>query len=253
MTRRGTNRGLSLVEVTIILLVLMLLTGVLAPSIMDFVEDARWVKVKEDCEAIGVSVARLTRDVGPCLKFNGTGPCDTANRVDILASDGPDVTPSDLAGSALTPFSSSAVTPGSINWDHDSDALVGDRMEHQFTINAPGYATPASGGFPVGPLFGLGWRGAYLSSPIGPDPWGHKYLVNVAFLASASDTTGDDARSSVAVGPPLSGGEWIARDVFCLSPGPNGRYETHFGGCSAGGGTCREGDDFVYVVSGGRR
>ena len=36
---------------------------VLAPSIMDYVRDAQWVKVKEDCEAIGVSVARLTRDV----------------------------------------------------------------------------------------------------------------------------------------------------------------------------------------------
>ena len=71
-TRVMNARGLSLVEVTIMLLVLMLLTGVLAPSIMDFVKDAQWVKVKEDCEAIGVSVARLTRDVGPCLKFDGT-------------------------------------------------------------------------------------------------------------------------------------------------------------------------------------
>jgi len=52
--RRLRNRaGLSLVEVTIMLLVLMLLAGVLAPSIMDFVRDAQWVKVKEDCEAIG--------------------------------------------------------------------------------------------------------------------------------------------------------------------------------------------------------
>ena len=64
--------GISLVEATIILLVLMLLTGVLAPSIFDYFRDAQMVKVKEDCEAIGVSVARLVRDVGPCLKFDGT-------------------------------------------------------------------------------------------------------------------------------------------------------------------------------------
>ena len=35
------QKGLSLVEVTIMLLVLMLLTSVLAPSIFDFVNDAR--------------------------------------------------------------------------------------------------------------------------------------------------------------------------------------------------------------------
>ena len=43
-------------EVTIMLLVLML-TSVLAPAIFDYVKDAQWVKVKEDCEAIAVSVA----------------------------------------------------------------------------------------------------------------------------------------------------------------------------------------------------
>jgi hypothetical protein len=253
MTRIHENRGLSLVEVTIMLLVLMLLTGVLAPTIMDFVDDARWVKVKEDCETIGVSVARLTRDVGPCLKFSGSGACDKANRVDILASDGPDVQAADLAGSASSDFSSSAVTPGSINWDNDSDALVGDRMENQFTTNAPGYGTPQSSGgsSPVGPLFGLGWRGAYLSSPIGPDPWGRRYLVNTAFLATASDASSTAAMPMLSVVKPPSGSGWSNKDVFCLSPGPNGRYETYFAGCPAGDGTCREGDDFVYVISGG--
>ena len=86
--RRLRNRtGLSLVEVTIILLVLMLLTGVLAPSIIDFVRDAQWVKVKEDCEAIGVSVARMMRDVPPCFRLVGTEPCTVANRVDLLDCD----------------------------------------------------------------------------------------------------------------------------------------------------------------------
>ncbi|MBI1872798.1 MAG: hypothetical protein HYS05_02780 [Acidobacteria bacterium] len=61
-------QGLSLVETTIILLVLLVLTGVLAPAINDFVNDAKDVKVKEDCEAIGATVMRLARDVGPCLR-----------------------------------------------------------------------------------------------------------------------------------------------------------------------------------------
>jgi hypothetical protein len=58
---RGVFRpdGLSLVETTIILLILMVLTGVLAPSINDFVNDAKDVKVKEDCEAIGDATAGM--------------------------------------------------------------------------------------------------------------------------------------------------------------------------------------------------
>ena len=87
--RKLRNRaGLSLVEVTIMLLVLMLLTGVLAPSIMDYVRDAQWVKVKEDCEAIGISVARVMRDVPPCFRLVGTDACTVDNRVDLLWSDG---------------------------------------------------------------------------------------------------------------------------------------------------------------------
>lgn len=171
-TRCTAERGLSLIEVTIMPLVLMLLTGVLTPSIMDFVKDAQWVKVKEDCEAIGVSVARLTRDVGPCLKFNGTDACTKANRVDVLFSDGPDVTTNDVAGDATANVYGGANTATDLNWHKDDSR--GDSMTRQFVTNGAGYLTPVDhypGPLPSGPLFGLGWRGGYLSSPIGPDPW----------------------------------------------------------------------------------
>ena len=238
------ERGLSLVEVTIMLLVLMLLTGVLAPSIFDFVNDAKWVKVKEDCEAIGVSVARLTRDVGPCLKFDGSQKCTKDNRVDILYSDGPDVLDDDLMDDGETFFEGDGTTAMHLNWRKDD--LRGDSMEDQFVTNFPYYPTPgALGNYnAVGPQFGLGWRGAYLSSPIGPDPGGHRYLVNSVFLAVAVDAewgTGEGKKS----------GGW-SQDVFCISPGPNGLYETAFGGNDKGG-VNREGDDFIYIISGSTR
>ena len=237
-------RGLSLIEVTIMLLVLMLLTGVLAPSIMDFVKDAQWVKVKEDCEAIGVSVVRLTRDIGPCLKFNGTGRCTKANRVDILFSDGPDVTAADLTEDATTVFNGGGNIASALTWSADGDR--GDSMERQFTTNDAGYLSPAVYGnyTAVGPLFGLGWRGAYLSAPIGPDPWGHRYLVNSVFLAIATDSTCGHCEGE------RSGG-W-SRDVFCISPGPNGLFETRFEG-NVTFGTTRLGDDFTYVIQGDSR
>ncbi|MEW5983911.1 MAG: hypothetical protein AB1806_16280 [Acidobacteriota bacterium] len=246
MRKRLTGeRGLSLVEVTIMLLVLMLLTSVLAPSIFDFVNDAKWVKVKEDCEAIGLSVARLTRDVGTCLKFDGRQPCTMRNRVDMLYSDGPDVGYDNLGPHAVD-FNSSAIYGGTLNWDMESHR--GDSMEHQFVDNAtgPAYPTPADLGTYAtpGPYFNLGWRGAYLSPPIAPDPWGNAYLVNSVFLSVAIDApygTGQGRRS----------GGW-SHDTFCISAGPNGIYETAFAGNRTGG-VERQGDDFIYVISGDTR
>jgi hypothetical protein len=243
-TTLSSSRGLSLVEVTIMLLVLMLLTGVLAPSIFDFVKDAQWVKVKEDCEAIGISVARLTRDVGSCIKFNGLDTCTRANRVDILYSDGPDVTTNDLVDDGATPFWSAGNMASALTWAYDDSR--GDSMEHQFVTNAAGYAPPAMLGSytTVGPQFNLGWRGAYLSPPIGPDPWGRKYLVNTVFLSVATDAACGGCEGE------RSGG-W-SYDTFCISAGPNNLYETAFQGNTAHG-VSRKGDDFIYIIGGDTR
>jgi hypothetical protein len=231
---------LSLVEVTIMLLVLMLLTGVLAPSIFDFVVDARWVKVKEDCEAIGISVARITRDVGPCLKFNASEKCTLRNRVDILFSDGPEVDRQSLGGGSSLTFENYA---GNLNWDGDDTR--GDSMEHQFVMNDSGYKTVGQleNLNRVGPAFGLGWRGAYLSGPIGPDPWGHRYLVNSVFLSVATD-------ASDGYGQGQRNGGWD-KDTFCISSGPNGIFDTGFIGSNYG--TDRRADDFTYVIQGDTR
>ena len=158
----GMQRGLSLVEVTIMLLVLMLLTSVLAPSIFDFVNDARRVKVKEDCEAIGVSVARLTRDVGDCLKFRADQPCTLANRVDLIYSGGPKVTSQDVDPNVAPLTFGNA--KGTLTWSDEEER--GDTMEHQLVDNGagagPAYPTPGILGAisRTLPEFGLGWRGS---------------------------------------------------------------------------------------------
>ncbi len=252
---KDNERGLSLVEVTIMLLVLMLLTGVLAPSIFDFINDAKWVKVKEDCEAIGLTVARITRDVGPCLKFAGNQPCTKANRADLLHSDGPAVVAANLAATAVPVVNAANLQTSPMNWD---TVARGDSMEDQFVTNSPVYTIPT--GTAVGPLFGLGWRGAYLSPPIGPDPWGHQYLVNSAFLAVATDappmSSLDAFASSVttnhATPPPTPTPTPWSYNTFCLSAGPNSLYETAIGG-NVNGGVTRVGDDFIFVIAGGTR
>lgn len=516
MKRARSQHGLSLVEATIILLALMTLGGVLAPSIMDYVDDARWVKVKEDCEAIGLSLARLVRDVGPCLKMDGRRPCTIDNRVDLLVSEGNEVegyagwtgttyaqagysgsaggyttasyttattssggstggvnyvteyvprpvpagtvwkdathlggstafyslqlvttaslkrmveaeglasdiravlrdsgipeaadgviatlqalsettsptgsleacsrvepplgsvvecqlevgetlqwmayrpgarsgnrapkrleyvrwagkepvrsfafrvetdnevlsfiipapcanlalmsvmdisqrevafegTPASQSTTTTTTSRSSGRSSGSYGsygvsragcsggaWWANARAPIGwyhtplwagtpnghpnvDFIENQLIRNWPAgseynhYPLPGQVPFPIGPRFNLGWRGAYISEPVGNDPWGHKYFVNTLFLFAFGNQPSYEGYSS-----------WTS-DTFCLSAGPNGWVETPFAsdGCDptpydAGygawygnsGGTVRGGDDFVYVIAGGSR
>lgn len=247
-TLRGQN-GMSLVEATIILMVLMLLTGVLAPSMFDFVNDAKHVKVKEDCEVIGVTVMRMVRDVGSCLKLQGWERCTLNNRADILFSDGPDVTQDDLNQDTTADFNNQNIASGNINWTHD-DGSNASWMEHQFVTNesGPWYPTPGDS-IPPGwvnplPAFNLGWRGAYVSPPIGPDPWGHRYLVNSVFLSVAVDAENGQGEGE-------RNGGW-ARDTLCISAGANNLFDTPIGG-SGGFGTKRTNDDFVYVISGDTR
>jgi hypothetical protein len=239
---------MSLIEATIILMILFLLTAVMSPAVGDYIEDARHTKGKEDVEAIGLSIVRLQRDVGTCLKILAANPCDESNRVDILRSSGPDVVAADL-GTAAADFADPDVTPNPINWDDDQVANVGDTMESQFVLNTtPQYPTPADSaptGYTLsGPQHGLGWRGAYMTAPIGTDPWGKVYLANTVFLVVASDSTDGTAEGDRR-------GGW-SHDTFVISAGPNNSFDTPFGG-NANHGTTVGGDDLIYIVRGDTR
>lgn len=236
MRRIKGQTGMSLVEALIILLVLMLLTGVLAPNIFEFVKDAQEVKVKEDCEAIGIEIAKLVRDVGPCLKLDGAGrivgppatdsPCTVNTQAQLLWSDG--TVPALGAGAALPAFTGN-------NWD-DQVPAVGTTLESQLITNGPTYLTIGEkGNFNHNyPSFGLGWRGAYISGPIGPDPWGGQYLVNPLFLTAAAYN-----------GTPMG----FDYDVFCISSGQNLKLDTPIQVDGVAPGL----DDFVFVIQGSTR
>lgn len=242
--RMNGQRGLSLVEATIILMVLSVLTAVVAPSIGDYVDEAKNTKAKEDVEAIGTAIVRLTRDIGqPCLQ-KAAGACSKANRVDLLFSAGNDPGIDTSAGFAVT-FTFPAGTgqdAGAINWKAigATAPTETDTPDNQFVTNNPAYAGPSytAGG---GPKAGLGWRGSYLSGPIGQDPWGNRYEASTAFLTVATDASAGSTEGL------LSGG-W-ASDVIVISAGSNGVLQTPYG--SAGGNA--KGDDVTYVVSGTTR
>src|SRR5688500_18732198 len=123
---RSNQSGMSLVEVTIILAVLALLTAVVAPSIGGYMQDAAAAKATTDVDAIGSALSRMLVDTGEpwVLKdANGGGPTlpptrATANRVDLLVSSG------------AVPAVSVARSSGTTDWDDAAGADVVQLLDY---------------------------------------------------------------------------------------------------------------------------
>jgi type II secretory pathway pseudopilin PulG len=228
---------MSLVEATIILMVLAILTSVLAPSMGDYINDARQTKAKEDVEALGTAIMRMLRDTGKPFPQIAVGTNYAhSNRVDLLVSEG--ATPSITAatGTALNNTAGQYLVVAGLDWDDPtSQAGVESATDHLVTNVAAytGVTFPAAGG----PRPGLGWRGGYLSTATGPDPWGNRYGCTTVWLNPGSDNT--------------TTGKGTDKDAFCLTPGADGNVDTDMDG--NGTGVVVGGDDLIYVMQGSTR
>jgi len=248
--RLRAERGMSLVEATIILMVLAVLTAVIAPSAGDYIEDARNTKAKEDVEAIGMAIYRVVRDTGmPCLTRDTAGAggaCAIANKVELLVSGDAVNTNEPTVVTAAYAAGATISSAANLNWAGGTNEVADtsrDLVTNQMTTNAlPGTDYTAvsftSGG---GPKAGLGWRGAYLNGPVSTDPWGYIYQASTIFLSVATN-----AADGTGTGQ-LRGG-WT-QNVTVLSAGSNGTVQTAFGSTGA----AAVGDDVVYVVQGATR
>ena len=245
MRKWNSERGMSLVEATIILMVLSILTAVLAPSVGDYIEDARHTKAKEDVEAIGGGIIRTVRDSGvACLVLDTpSGGCVKAKRADLLYGangnyGGVSATAADYAAPA------NSTTDGTFNWKGSTagDALTQtDTIEHQLVTNTPVYTTVAANFTPsMNTVSGIGWRGPYVSGPLGADPWGTAYQANTVFVSTASN-----AGAGTTEG--LLNGGWN-KDVFVISAGPNAIYDTPFAAAAIGSKAVA--DDLIFIVQG---
>jgi hypothetical protein len=234
---------MSLVEASIILMVIAALTAVIAPAMSDYTTDARHTAAKEDVEAIGTGILQLLRDTNSrCLRIDGAVGCTKANRVDLLVSGGNN--PRSVTAADVTLPDSDAATSGVVNWLPDPQVPAQqDTVDEQLIFNS---TTPyTSVDFTARKK--LGWRGAYLNGLVSGDPWSRKYQVNTLFLAVATDAT--DA-SPLQEGLRESG--W-SRDVLVVSAGINGVVETSFGGATAAEGVLVGGDDIAYNLGGTTR
>jgi type II secretory pathway pseudopilin PulG len=235
MKKLSAERGMSLVEATIILMVLAILTSVLAPSVGDYVNDARQTKAKEDVEALGTAVIRLLRDTGkPFLLRTVNTTYTAANRVDLLVSEGAIPSQTTNMGVAANSTNGQFFVENAVEWTDAIGTEVELATDHLVT-NETGYATvsfPASGG----PKPGLGWRGGYLSTSTGPDPWGTRYACTTLWLNPTTDANSAKGTNE---------------DAFCLSAGADANVDTDIE--STSGGARIGGDDLIYVMQGNTR
>ena len=251
-TRTPGVAGFTLVEVSIILMVVTVLSMTLLPSIGNYLRDARLARARSDVDSIRSAIVRFLEDTGEqafrCWgngnrETTGTGRHDPSSPkpvfvVGMLVSDGDTPDEGDLADDWL--------------WRRAVDGHDVDTMANHLIQNTPGNSVQASyrtsedltnaapEQFPFDHQAGFNaafaWRGPYLSVPARSDPWGNRYAINVLFLDPVSDSEGgvDSGNTS---------------DVFVLSAGPDEEIDTLY----VVDGVVPGDDDLVGVISGDSR
>lgn len=201
MRRWSAADGLSLIEVAIVLAATLAIAGALAPSVTATVRNAQTATATTVMGQLQTQVLAALSDMNyPYFSADGT---KTGPQVALLVGNGD------------TPREVSAI--GSTSWQSLVDNTTVDFLEYHLVTNDPG-GDPANAYAPGG---ANAWRGAYLSGPVDPDPWGNRYMVNVAFLGAASTD-----------------------DVVVYSAGPDEVIDTQYAADSVSAGN----DDLISLV-----
>lgn len=254
------QRGMSLVEATIILAVISMLTAVLAPQVQGYVGRAREARVLEDVRVIGDAINAFNTDNAESQFLrvaHGTNPENPpgrldANRMELLVSDG-DI-PTLGAGVSLESYWTQPTTVAGVDnlANHLAQNTPDDGAANQYR-NPIDITTSAGGGggnidFARGESSAYNapysWRGAYLRAPVSPDPWGNRYAVNVAFLDPSPNATLPVTVANITVG--FGTADYARLDVFVVSAGADEEIDTRSGQDGAVPGD----DDTIYIVSG---
>ena len=249
------ERGVTLVEASVVLMVVATLAAILMPAVNGYVEQARQARARADLSAIAEAINSFITDNAEhqflyvqnrAANGNPSLHAD-ANRVDLLVGDG-DIPPYSTALGALESFWTQVLNAGTV--DTLSNHLIENepleagaqryRTPSDVVVAAPGgnnidFARTSSSGFNAP----YAWRGGYLRGPVDPDPWGNRYAVNVAMLDP-----------QVTVQPPNTQvlapvADYSRMDVFVLSAGPDEEIDTP----ATMDGAVPGDDDLIHVVS----
>ena len=182
---------------TTILVAMTILTGAAAPAMYDYIDEAKLVRGRHDVATLGVSLVRLFSDVGAERTRHGGWATFEV-----------------LVGAGSPPASLTEETGA---WVVTSDKEDVGWLDDHLISNRAAYT-------PYGERDRRGWRGAYIQQPVGPDPWGGRYALNVGAIMHRS------------------------ADLFVLSAGPDGVVTVPFDA----DGLTLPGDDLVSLIASGR-
>jgi hypothetical protein len=205
------ERGVTLMEVAIVLVATIVIIGVLAPTLSAVVRHAETTAATNAMTDIATQINTM---IGTDLALagysyftiNGTA---LGTQVQMLVSDGD------------TPVQCTAAAAACTAWQRAVDNTGGlvDFLERHLVTNNP--RGSSANDYPdTEVLPDVYWRGAYLTSPIDPDPWGNRYAVNVQYLGLSTN------------------------DVDVLSAGPDEEIDTAYTANPLNAG----GDDLIVLV-----
>jgi prepilin-type N-terminal cleavage/methylation domain-containing protein len=151
--------GFTLIEIVIVLAIIAILAGILAPTLTRYVGDSKIRRAEGDVQRIAVAMGAFYSDVGEWpIWSSGSATTPGATKFKALQGIGDNPT---LTGAGWPDFTTNA-----------SD-ITG--IKDQLISNTPAYPTTGK----------RAWRGPYLDD-IKTDPWGSKYVVNVEFVWPAN-------------------------------------------------------------------
>jgi len=267
LQRQRSEAGFTLVEVSIILFVLVILSSILLVNLGDYNRLARYARVKEDVGALCSAIATYVLDTGETALYawggrdGGGRYSDTPDRsagIGLLVGDGDTPT---LNRNELGYSGQQWQLRYQDSFEMDTDIMSRpvrfqvDTFANHLIQNTPlgrrhnGYRVPSdmlsgarSAGINAGLLFdtqqGQGfnslfaWRGPYIADRVDPDPWGNRYMANVFGLYTPANQTADGYGTA----------------VVCYSAGPDEEIDTAF---NQPGGWFTGDDDVTAIVNAG--
>jgi type II secretory pathway pseudopilin PulG len=215
------ERGMTIIEMTVMLSVMFILAGMISPIMSTSVTTARTVKAEKEVAMLATAMLQLQQDIGATAIVGSAAAASqldsrgaAVQAADVLSSEGEIPAIDDSA--ADNPIAAVAQGVGLMarpaasvfqaqrrRWTEarhdalDSYLVNNDRGYH---VRRPGEST--------------GWNGPYVSTLLPGDPWGKQYMVNARWLDGGS--TAADANG------------YARRAVYIVSAGANGVVETPF-------------------------
>ncbi len=155
--RMKDSRGVTMIEMVVVLAVIAILAAILTPIITGYVDRARYNAAATDVKNIAAAILQYNTDTKVWPIYVNSSDIPNGNTYDVEAS----------------PGDSASVGTSATGW---TDALVtgATSLDIMLNTNVFGFSTTGNRAF----------RGAYL--PLAADPWGSAYYVTSANLAPTS-------------------------------------------------------------------